>query len=87
MIAEPGEAVDLAALGLAPAAPAASAPKPAAAAAAVETGPVVLPSQTPEPELAEGGRLAASPVAARMAAELGIDLRRVRGSGPGGRII
>ncbi len=88
VIAEPGEAVDLAALGLAPAAPAAPAPKPAvAAAAAVETGPVVLPSQTPEPVLAEGGRLAASPVAARMAAELGIDLRRVRGSGPGGRII
>ena len=43
-----------------------------------------------EPE-AEGtvadGRLAASPVALRMAAELGIDLRQVAGSGPGGRII
>lgn len=87
VIAEPGEAVDLAVLGLAPAVPAAPAPKPAPVAAAVETGPVVLPSQMPEPELAEGGRLAASPVAARMAAELGIDLRRVRGSGPGGRII
>ena len=87
VIAEPGEAVDLAALGLAPAAPAAPAPKPAAAAVSAATGPVVLPSQTPAPELAEGGRLAASPVAARMAAELGIDLRRVRGSGPGGRII
>ena len=33
------------------------------------------------------GRLAASPVALRMAAELGIDLRQVAGSGPGGRII
>lgn len=84
VIAEPGEAVDLAALGLAPAGPA---PTSKPAAPAPETGPVVLPSQVPAPELAEGGRLAASPVAARMAAELGIDLRRVRGSGPGGRII
>jgi len=33
------------------------------------------------------GRLAASPVALRMAAELGIDLRQVVGSGPAGRII
>jgi len=33
------------------------------------------------------GRLAASPIALRMAAELGIDLRQVAGSGPGGRII
>ncbi len=36
---------------------------------------------------APDGRLAASPVALRMAAELGIDLRQVAGSGPGGRII
>jgi pyruvate dehydrogenase E2 component (dihydrolipoamide acetyltransferase) len=35
----------------------------------------------------EEGRLAASPVALRMAAELGIDLKQVAGSGPGGRII
>ena len=36
---------------------------------------------------APDGRLAASPVALRMAAELGIDLRQVAGSGPAGRII
>jgi pyruvate dehydrogenase E2 component (dihydrolipoamide acetyltransferase) len=34
-----------------------------------------------------GGRLIVSPLAARMAAESGIDLRSVNGSGPGGRII
>jgi pyruvate dehydrogenase E2 component (dihydrolipoamide acetyltransferase) len=34
-----------------------------------------------------GGRLIVSPLAARMAAESGIDLRSVSGSGPGGRII
>ncbi len=33
------------------------------------------------------GRLIVSPLAARMAAEKGIDLRSLRGSGPGGRII
>ncbi len=36
---------------------------------------------------AAGGRLIVSPLAARMAAESGVDLRSVTGSGPGGRII
>jgi len=34
-----------------------------------------------------GGRLLASPLAKTLAIELGIDLRRITGSGPGGRII
>jgi pyruvate dehydrogenase E2 component (dihydrolipoamide acetyltransferase) len=38
-------------------------------------------------ETAPTGRLIVSPLAARMAAESGIDLRAVSGSGPGGRII
>jgi pyruvate dehydrogenase E2 component (dihydrolipoamide acetyltransferase) len=38
-------------------------------------------------EPASTGRLIVSPLAARMAAESGIDLRSVSGSGPGGRII
>lgn len=61
--------------GEAPVAPAVEAPAAAAEAAAVEA------------PAAEPGRLLASPVARRMADELGIDLRQVRGSGPGGRII
>ena len=43
-----------------------------------------------QPAVAAGtssGRLIVSPLAARMAAESGIDLRSVQGSGPGGRII
>ena len=36
---------------------------------------------------APSGRLVVSPLAARMAAEAGIDLRSLSGSGPGGRII
>lgn len=35
----------------------------------------------------QGGRLIVSPLAARMAAEAGIDLRSLSGSGPGGRIV
>ncbi|HEX8499191.1 MAG TPA: pyruvate dehydrogenase complex dihydrolipoamide acetyltransferase [Pyrinomonadaceae bacterium] len=36
---------------------------------------------------AQGGRLIVSPIAARMAAEAGINLHSLRGSGPGGRIV
>jgi pyruvate dehydrogenase E2 component (dihydrolipoamide acetyltransferase) len=44
--------------------------------------------QSPAPPApASGGRLIVSPLAARMAAESGIDLRSVSGTGPGGRII
>lgn len=35
----------------------------------------------------ENGRMIVSPIAARMAAENGVDLKAVNGSGPGGRII
>lgn len=42
----------------------------------------------PQPaEAGTGGRLIVSPLAARMAAEAGLDLRSISGSGPGGRII
>jgi len=52
------------------------------------TGPATGAGEAPEGAVeGEGGRLAASPVALRMAAELGINLREVKGSGPGGRII
>lgn len=52
------------------------------------TGPATGAGEAPEGVAeGEGGRLAASPVALRMAAEMGINLREVQGSGPGGRII
>ncbi len=57
-----------------------AAPKPAtapAAAAAPEPAPVVTPQ----------GRVKASPLARKLAAQKGIDLTRVVGTGPGGRII
>src|SRR6266545_1246657 len=39
------------------------------------------------PAAAKAGRLLASPLAKSLAIELGVDLRQVKGSGPGGRIV
>ena len=88
VLGKAGEAVDLAALGVKGATPAqAPAPKPAAtpapAPAAVSAAEAVIPPSEPP----TGGRLLATPIAMRMAGELGIDLKSVRGSGPEGRII
>ena len=58
-----------------------SSASPATAAPAAETA---APSSTPP----EGdGRVKASPIARRIAAEKGVDLAALRGSGPGGRIV
>ncbi len=82
VIGEAGEQVDRAALGLGGAKVEAKVKAKAEAKAEVKT------EAAPEAEpVAEGGRLLASPVAVKMAGELGIDLRKVAGSGPGGRII
>jgi pyruvate dehydrogenase E2 component (dihydrolipoamide acetyltransferase) len=75
----------------APAAPApvgAAAPTVAATPTA-STAPsaIAAPSAVATPILHAGGRLLASPNAKRVAAERGVDLRRVAGSGPGGRIV
>src|SRR5262245_17226348 len=61
----------------APAQPPQAAPQP-------ESAPAPAPPEAPS---AEGERIKASPVARRLAAERGIDLRQVKGTGPGGRII
>jgi pyruvate dehydrogenase E2 component (dihydrolipoamide acetyltransferase) len=44
-------------------------------------------SQSAKPEPTSSGRLIVSPLAARMAAEAGVDLRALSGTGPGGRIV
>jgi len=44
-------------------------------------------SAAPIPRSTDGRRHTASPAARRIAAELGVDLTQVRGSGPGGRIM
>ena len=76
-------------------APAKEAAKPAVQPAPATTEPVAQtaapePRATPTAVPADngaGGRLIVSPLAARMAADAGIDLRSLQGSGPGGRII
>ena len=64
--------------------------KPAPAKAEVRDASSGLPTgkrQHAEPAPATTGRLLASPLAKSLAIELGIDLRQVTGSGPGGRIV
>jgi pyruvate dehydrogenase E2 component (dihydrolipoamide acetyltransferase) len=76
VVAAPGEAV--APTPAAPAAPAAKAPP--APATAPPTAPSAASATEPE------GAVRASPIARRLAEEMGIDLRVVTGTGPGGRI-
>ena len=45
------------------------------------------PGGAPPPPAADGERIKASPLARKLAEQRGIDLRRVAGSGPGGRIV
>ena len=88
VIGEPDEDIS-ALLNEAPAKP--STPPPAAATPPAEPEPVAAaPAETnghAKTAPAESGRMIVSPLAARMAAEAGIDLRSLQGSGPNGRII
>ena len=93
VVGEAGEEVDLASLGVGEgAAPVPSAEQPQDTAKETTPPPapeVAEPEAEPEaeeiPGLPDGVR--ASPLARRMAEDLGIDLRKVKGSGPQGRII
>ena len=60
-------------------------PEPAPAATAPAPTPAAAPAQVVD--RAPGERLRASPLVKRLAAEHGIDLNQVAGTGPGGRII
>ncbi|WP_151720378.1 pyruvate dehydrogenase complex dihydrolipoamide acetyltransferase [Gemmobacter serpentinus] len=84
VLLEEGE--DASAAVAAPAAPApAAAPAPVAAApAAAAAAPVAAPAA---PVAASGARVFASPLARRIAADKGLDLTQVKGSGPHGRIV
>lgn len=89
---------DVSALVSAPARPSAAAPK-APAAPAAPPAPVAAASApaapSPRPQApapppgppSAGGRVKASPLARKVAAERGVDLAGVRGSGPEGRIV
>jgi pyruvate dehydrogenase E2 component (dihydrolipoamide acetyltransferase) len=75
-----------------PAGAPAAAPPPAAPtpAAAVAPTPKAAAPAAPAPQPAaapSGARVFASPLAKRIAADKGLDLSRIKGSGPGGRIV
>ena len=88
VLAEDGESVDdaIAAVATAPvAAPSTPQQADAPPAAATTSPPVaVTPAQ---PAMASAGRVFASPLARRIAADAGLDLARLSGTGPHGRII
>ena len=85
-----GEGEDASALEAPPAtAPAAAAAPARGNGEAKPTAPAPAPP-APAPAVAAGaqeGRIFASPLARRMAAQAGLDLRTIKGTGPGGRIV
>jgi len=86
VLAEEGESVSAAASGAAPAAPRAAAPA-APAATPAAAGRTIVADVKAVPVEIDGERTRVSPVARRMAEEMGVDLSQVKGSGPGGRVI
>ena len=85
ILVEEGEEVgDVAAS--APAAPAAATAE-AAPAAAEAAAPATAAPAAPAPQASDGTRIFASPLARRIAADKGLDLTQIQGSGPKGRII
>ena len=71
----------------------ASAPAPAAESAPAEAAPASQPevastaAAAPAPASSDGARVKASPLARKIASELGVDLSNVSGTGPAGRIV
>jgi pyruvate dehydrogenase E2 component (dihydrolipoamide acetyltransferase) len=83
VIGEPGEKVE----AISAPAPTKQAPAPAPTTATVSSSvPVSTPTPAPLP-VSSSGRVKASPLAKKIAAEKGVDLSRLAGSGPGGRIV
>jgi pyruvate dehydrogenase E2 component (dihydrolipoamide acetyltransferase) len=81
VIGKAGEEIDVEALGAE--AEEAAAPE----AVAEEAEEEAAPEAAAAPQTREGERIMASPVTRRMAEELGVDLSRVNGTGPGGRVV
>jgi len=84
-----GDATRAAAEQEAPAQQVATEPPPAKPAPAAPAAPSTPPAPSSPPAQSNGGgdRVKASPVAKRIARELGVELRGLQGSGPGGRIV
>lgn len=80
-----GEGEDVSSASAAPAPSPTPAPAPAASAPAPT--PTPAPAPAAKPAAAAGSRVKASPLARRIAADKGVDLAGVSGSGPNGRIV
>ncbi|MBA4097051.1 MAG: pyruvate dehydrogenase complex dihydrolipoamide acetyltransferase [Rhodospirillum sp.] len=94
VLLEEGEDAGAIKAGAAPAPKAAAAPAPKAEAAPAKAEapkqPAAAPAAaapTPAPAAASGARIFASPLAKRLAQQHGLDLSRVVGSGPHGRVV
>lgn len=89
ILAEDGESVEdaIAAVGSGGAAPAPAAAASAPAEEAPATAPAPAAPQVPAAPAQSGTRIFASPLARRMAANEGLDLAQLSGSGPHGRIV
>jgi pyruvate dehydrogenase E2 component (dihydrolipoamide acetyltransferase) len=88
IVGEPGEDISAllaSATGGGSAAPAAPEPAAAAPAPAPAAAPATAPA--PAPTVDDGQRVRSSPLARKIAAERGIDVRLVTGTGPAGRIV
>lgn len=85
VLLEDGESVDDIGASAAPAAPAAAAAE-VAPLAAETAAPATTPAPA-SPAAADGSRIFASPLARRIAADKGLDLGGIVGSGPRGRIV
>ena len=87
ILLEDGESAD----DISDAAPAAAAPSAAAAAPAEAETAAPSPSADTKapaaPQASDGSRIFASPLARRIAADKGLDLASIKGSGPHGRIV
>ena len=68
-------------------APAPEAPAAKTEASATSTAPATAPAPVASAPAVTSGRLKASPLARKIAKEKGVDLARLNGSGPGGRIV
>ncbi len=92
-VGKPGEKVEAPAPKAAPAPAAKADPAPAPAPAPVAAAPAPAPVAAPAPAApsptpaAPGGRIRISPLARKLAEEKNIDVTRVKGTGPGGRIV
>ncbi len=87
LIADEGEDVSSVAVGGASATPAPKAAAPVITPATATPAPTTAAPQIPTAAAAHGAKVFASPLAKRIAKDAGVDISKIAGSGPHGRVI